>query len=141
MDNPEKEVADVIRVVAGATTPDSQIDAIEKYFTRDASFLHPLCFVAPGQDSRSRIILIYLFYRALIPRTNFEIQSVAWDRQAGRVFIALIQKPQIRGLSWLWVPDIPMRIHCTLRAGRGGKYLIEAQEDLIQPRVCLPIST
>lgn len=134
MDKPPAQIARAIDLCAGAATADSQITAFEHYFTPSASFLHPLCYVPSGPDSRRRIIGIYLFYRGLIPHTSFEIQHVAFDKQTNHIYVGLIQRPEIWGLRAIWVPEVPMHIHFHLREV-GGRYYIDAQEDLVQARV------
>lgn len=60
MDNPLKEIVVAITACAGAANADAQVDAFNHYFTADASFLHPLCYVPPRPDSLQRVIGIYL---------------------------------------------------------------------------------
>jgi hypothetical protein len=151
MDNPVKDIAAAIDACAAAPTADSQIDALLKYFTPNASFLHPACYVPPGLDSRKRVIGIFLFYRAMIPRTHFDIKYVAFDEKTrgeeGHLFVELVQTPTLRFVTFLtgWRPSVPMHIHfhvvkSTINdngpGGSEGKWLIDAQEDAIQPMVC-----
>lgn len=135
MNDPVSEIETAINHCAAATSADAQILAFSRYFLPDASFLHPFCYVGHGPDSRFRIVQVYMFYRAVIPRTSFQIQSVAFDARNLHLYVRLIQRPEIWGLSRFVVPDLPMLIHFTLREVEG-KYLIAEQEDNIQPRVC-----
>lgn len=134
MDDPTTEIPTAINRCAGALSPDAQITAFEHYFTPDSSFLHPLCYVPSGHDSRRRIIGIYLFYRGIIPKTSFEIQHVALDERTLHLYVGLIQRPEVLLMRTFFVPAVPMHIHFHLRKV-GGKYYIDSQEDLIQARV------
>lgn len=134
MDNPTAEIATAINRCAGADTADNQITAFEHYFTTDSSFLHPLCYVPSGHDSRKRIIGIYLFYRGVVPNTSFEIQTTALDPKTLHLYVDLIQRPEVRIWRLFQVPTVPMHIHFQLRKV-GDKYYIKSQEDLIQMRV------
>ena len=96
MENPLKEISTAINLCAGAASADEQIDAFQHYFTKDASFLHPLCYVPPGPDSRKRVIGIYLFYRSVAWKTSFEVQAVAMDEKTLHLYVDLIQRPYIR---------------------------------------------
>lgn len=134
MDDPVREIGPVINLCAGAKTADLQITAFERFFTTDSSFLHPLCYVPSGNDSRKRVIGIYLFYRAVVPKTSFEVQTTALDPNTLHLYVDLIQRPEIRIWRIFNVPDVPMHIHFQLRKV-GDKYYIKSQEDLIQMRV------
>lgn len=98
-------------------------------------------------DSRSRIIGIYLFYRGAVPITSFEVNNVAFDEkfpgEKGHVFVELVQRPYLRGISWLfggWTPAVEMHINFDVvkqSTEQDGKWLIVKQEDVIQPMVRL----
>ena len=60
MDDPLHGIPTAIAACAGAADPDAQVSAFNRYFTTDASFLHPLCYVPSGEDSLRRVIGIYL---------------------------------------------------------------------------------
>ncbi|MCJ1300872.1 hypothetical protein MMC08_003671 [Hypocenomyce scalaris] len=61
MEDPIRDIETAINLCAGAESADQQINAFEHYFTTDASFLHPMCYVPPGPDSRKRVIGIFLY--------------------------------------------------------------------------------
>lgn len=50
MENPRKEITGVVEGLCSAKNADSQRDVLQRYFTNDASFDHPLCAVSsyPG---------------------------------------------------------------------------------------------
>lgn len=105
MEHPLKEISTAINRCAGAESADKQIDAFQHYFTKDASFLHPLCYVPSGYDSRRRVIGIYLFYRAVCWKTSFEVQTTALDDKTLHLYVDLIQRPHIRFVPF--VPAVP----------------------------------
>jgi len=112
MENPLEEISTAINLCAGAVSADAQIVAFQHYFTKDASFLHPLCFVPPGTDSRRRVIGIYLFYRSVCPKTSFEVQTTALDEKTLHLYVDLIQRPHIR-----FVPFVPAVPYASLPCG------------------------
>lgn len=58
MQDPTREIAGIVTILA--TSPlDVQKATIEKYFTPDAGFSHPICAVKRGPDSRQNVIGIY----------------------------------------------------------------------------------
>lgn len=148
MDNPVKEISLAINLCAGASSADRQVSAFHKYFTPDASFLHPLCYVPARPDSRKRVIGIYLFYRAMVPETHFNVKHVAFDERIpgaeGHLFVELVQTPSLRLVSYLtgWRPNVPMHINFQVVKSNANeddktktKWLISAQEDAVQPLV------
>ena len=94
------------------------------------------------------MIGIFLFYRAVVPQTYFDIEYVAFDERTpgveGHLFVELFQTPSFRVITWLtgWKPRIPMHIHFHLTKSNLNeedktkrKWLIDSQEDVIQPLV------
>ena len=129
-----------------ASSADDQVDAFHKYFSPDASFIHPLCYVPSRPSSRKRVIGIYLFYRAVIPETHFDVKYVAIDEKIpgveGHLFVNPIQTPSLRIITPLtgWKPSVLMHINFHLIKSNANechkaktKWLIDAQEDAVQP--------
>ena len=135
MNDPPGEVEQAINAIAAAPDPDSQVKAIKHYFTEDASFVYPICYVPSAPNSISLIIAIYIFYRIAIPITAFTVTSIGWDESNGKLFVDLIQYPWMRGTTWLtgWRPAVEMHVHLWLRKGEDDKWRISKQEDTIQP--------
>ena len=61
MDDPKLELASVVKKLTTSSTPLAQRAAVLRYFHPDAGFLHPLCVVPPGPESRERILSIYQY--------------------------------------------------------------------------------
>lgn len=78
------EIAGVIKKLTTGT-PDEQKATLNTYFTSDASFVHPFCWVPPFPkgtiplardiDSLWAILGIYRWYRILSPHIDIEIDS------------------------------------------------------------------
>jgi hypothetical protein len=129
MDNPVAEIPDVINLCAGADSADNQVTVFHRVFTRDASFLHPLCYVPLRPDPLKRVIGIFLLYRAVIPHAKFDIQAVSFDERSEMLFVHLLWSPWIRLVSLVtlgWRPAVPMHIIFHLRKMKD-KWCIDAQ--------------
>ena len=93
MENPEKEIAFVVQQLT-AESPDIQKAAFEKYIAPNVSFLHPVCAVASGPNSREELLGIYQYmvfsfiksctrltgrgrwYRILSPQIDIAVGSI-----------------------------------------------------------------
>ena len=75
MENPVKEIGSVVRTLCQGT-PSAQHQALETYFTQDASFTHPFCRTGSFNGSRNVISYIYRWYKILSPRIEISIDSV-----------------------------------------------------------------
>lgn len=58
MENPRKEITGVVKGLCSAKDAGQQRDVIQRYFTPDASFDHPLCAVQSYPGVRIRVALI-----------------------------------------------------------------------------------
>ena len=75
MDNPEFEIEQAVSLIATASSPDVQKKAIEKFFTSDAGFRHPICHVDPQPGSRQQLMGIYQWYRVMSPKILFKVNQ------------------------------------------------------------------
>lgn len=81
-----KDIRHVLRALTQGS-PSEQHDAVTRYFTPSASFIHPFCRVPSFSDipvpfsgglslnSRTLILAIYKWYKILSPRIDVEIES------------------------------------------------------------------
>lgn len=75
MDDPMQDIADVVhRLTQG--TPKQQEEAINEYFTTDASFTHPFCRTGSFEGSRWLIHAIFRWYKVLSPKIDLTVNSV-----------------------------------------------------------------
>lgn len=72
MEDPTAEVSNVIyKLTAGS--PRLQQQTLEKYFTPNASFLHPFCAV---HNSRSQILSIFKWYKVMSPEIKIKVNGI-----------------------------------------------------------------
>ncbi|KAI0509350.1 hypothetical protein F5B22DRAFT_617821 [Xylaria bambusicola] len=105
MENPEAEIAGVIRSLTQGTRKEQQ-KVLDDYFLPDAFFVHPFCRVPSfGSkqvrvpltnfqltiNSRLLILLIYQWYRILSPRILLEVDSVAHDKKTNSLYATIRQ--------------------------------------------------
>ncbi|KAF1809434.1 hypothetical protein P152DRAFT_476563 [Eremomyces bilateralis CBS 781.70] len=129
MDDPVTEIPGVIHALT-QSRPSVQRETIEKYFTQDATFIHPFCRTPRLQDSRWIILAIYRWYKVLSPRIDLSIQSVGYDAPNLRLYVTVHQ------IFRLWfVPfyKAPVTLVTVLDLAKvEKKYRIQQQEDLYQ---------
>lgn len=78
MDDPIQDVADVVhRLTQGS--PKQQEEAINEYFTTDASFTHPFCRTGSFEGSRWLIHAIFRWYKVMSPKIDLAVNSVGKD--------------------------------------------------------------
>ncbi|KAF8881598.1 hypothetical protein BD779DRAFT_1545686 [Infundibulicybe gibba] len=68
MQNPGRDIEGVVRLLTSAAT-------VNKYFTANAGFRHPLCSVTPGPLSRESVLGIYQWYRVMSPKVDLKVES------------------------------------------------------------------
>lgn len=71
----EQDIPKVIHLLT-QTPPHAQHDAVEKYFTPNASFTHPFCRTGKFSNSRLLILAIYRWYKIMSPRIDLRVNSV-----------------------------------------------------------------
>ncbi|KAH7106071.1 hypothetical protein BKA62DRAFT_688779 [Auriculariales sp. MPI-PUGE-AT-0066] len=154
MENPLIEIDDVVRACVGLdATPDSQVVAIERYFTRDAAFNHPLCKVGAAPGSREAILKIYQWYRILSPKLLITVNDRTWVEQSTEAFmdaqpssptlpVAMVQRGTMflditQTFHLFFSPFSPRPAHLvtklTLVKEGGALWFIDKQEDFYQP--------
>ncbi|KAI8939015.1 hypothetical protein NX059_004858 [Plenodomus lindquistii] len=154
MDDPVAEIPHVIHLLT-QSPPSIQRDAIEKYFTPNASFTHP--FVRTGSWSHSRVLIqcIYRWYKIMSPRVEITVQSVAYDPKAQKLYIQIFQIFRIWVIPFYYAPVSLTTVldltyipnsnsnsnpnpnpnpnpQSTASSSSKGKYYITSQNDLYQ---------
>jgi len=61
MQDPAREITSVISNITSSNTPDIQQATVTKYFTEDAGFHNPFCFIKPGPLSREDVLGVYQY--------------------------------------------------------------------------------
>ncbi|KAI8633337.1 hypothetical protein F5Y19DRAFT_471609 [Xylariaceae sp. FL1651] len=105
MENPEKQIPDVIRLLTQGTR-EEQKKALNDYFLPNAYFVHPFCRVPSFEpktfqvpftnrtwtiNSRWLVLLIYQWYRILSPKILLEVDSTAFDRRTNSLYATIRQ--------------------------------------------------
>ncbi|GAB7328740.1 hypothetical protein MBLNU13_g00649t2 [Cladosporium sp. NU13] len=131
MDNPTEEITGVVHKLCQGS-PAEQTEAINAYFTPNASFTHPFCRTGSFEGSRNLIHAIYKWYKLLSPKIELKVNSVAYDSANMILYLNITQ------LFSLWfVPfhhanvTLTTELHLT-RPPNSQRYYITAQNDLYQ---------
>lgn len=69
------EIPTVIRLLT-QSPPSLQKKAINRFFTRNAAFVHPFCRVPSYEGSRWLVTKIFQWYKIMSPGTEIEVHSV-----------------------------------------------------------------
>ncbi|EJU04617.1 hypothetical protein DACRYDRAFT_104501 [Dacryopinax primogenitus] len=131
MEDPAKELPEVVMLFTMASTPEVQQAAINKYFSKDASFNHPLCKIEHGTESREGILAVYQWYRILSPKISVHVDNCHWDPKSGKAFVAVTQTFHLWFSPWPGKPA-KLLVRLTLQ-DQNGKYYIVRQEDFYEP--------
>ncbi|KAA1470892.1 hypothetical protein DENSPDRAFT_836817 [Dentipellis sp. KUC8613] len=131
MEKPAQEIDAVVHMLTCAANPDIQKAAIQRFYTSDAGFRHPLCYIPPAHNSREDILGVYQWYRIMSPHIELVIHDVVYAPEHKRLFLDVTQKFHIR---WNPFPPAPANlfVHLTLRE-ENGLFYIAFQEDLYRP--------
>ncbi|KAL5521972.1 hypothetical protein ACEPAF_1828 [Sanghuangporus sanghuang] len=137
MNDPRNEIVSVVKSFCLAKSVSEQRAAINRYFTPDAGFLHPLCSVHPGPGSRDEIAGIYEWYRDMSPDISLEVESFVYDESQATAYLNVVQSFHIF-LSPFSARPARLLVKVTLRKNdEDGKYYITQQEDYYQPEEIL----
>ncbi|TCD66069.1 hypothetical protein EIP91_001878 [Steccherinum ochraceum] len=134
MEHPEEEIADVVKTLTCAESPEAQKAAVEKYYAVDAAFRHPLSTVVPGPNSRSAILGVYQWYRVLSPTIQLNVDSITYNSSRAELFLEVTQSFHIR-----WSPFSPaparLLVHLVLSPSIDDPklWVISLQEDFYHP--------
>lgn len=85
MENPVKEAEGVIKSLV-QSSPAAQKEAVQRYFTPDAYFIHPFCRTGCFENSRYLIEAIYRWYKIMSPTIDIQINSVGMFKARSRGF-------------------------------------------------------
>ena len=77
MDDPLHNCVPIIHTLTQGS-PREQEQAINTYFTPNASFTHPFCRTGSFEGSRLLIHGIYRWYKIMSPKIECHVNSVGW---------------------------------------------------------------
>ncbi|KAG7452038.1 uncharacterized protein BT62DRAFT_881857 [Guyanagaster necrorhizus] len=131
MEHPADEISSVVSLITTAVAPEIQQDGIQRYFTPDAGFRHPLCAVRPGPGSRERILGLYQWYRVMSPKIDLDVKSIVYDKPQGILILDVVQSFHIRLSPFKPAPS-RLVVRLTLKEV-DRLYYIAFQEDFYHP--------
>ncbi|KAH9819224.1 hypothetical protein DFH28DRAFT_68411 [Melampsora americana] len=131
MDDPVKEIRDVVR---GLTEPDAATEIaknIEKFFTKDAIIQHPVVELARGPNSRDHLIGLYKIFRMFTIDQKILFHSVMFNEDLTSCAIDLTEHFHLRNIPLVSSRDMKGRLLIILdiKKGDDGKYRISRQFD------------
>ncbi|KAK8227175.1 hypothetical protein HDK77DRAFT_484304 [Phyllosticta capitalensis] len=103
MENPEQEISQVVRSLT-QSPPSVQRETIDKYFTRNATLVHPFCRTGKFRNSRLLIHGLYRCYKIMSPRVDISINSVAFDKQNLILYVHVSQIFRIWFIPFHYAP-------------------------------------
>ncbi|KAF9882658.1 hypothetical protein FE257_005667 [Aspergillus nanangensis] len=90
MENPPKEIEDVIRLLT-QSPPDVQATTIDQYFHEDAIFVHPLCRTWSEPGGLWAMKKIYEWYKVMSPEIQLDVHSIAYDADNLKLYVTISQ--------------------------------------------------
>jgi len=132
MENPQEDIATIVKLMTVAETPEIQRATIEKYFAPDAGFNHPLCQVKRGHNSRNKILGIYQWYRNMSPKLELEVEDVAYNQISQKLYLNVSQKFHIFASPFCAVPARLLVQLTLVKDESSGLHLIVQQDDFYQ---------
>ncbi|KAH6902589.1 hypothetical protein BKA70DRAFT_1567719 [Coprinopsis sp. MPI-PUGE-AT-0042] len=127
MEEPRIDIRRVILELTTTSLPEVQAQAVERYMTRDVSFLHPVCWVRSGPNSRDTLLKVYQWYRILSPKVEVNINNIVYDSQRETLYLDLTQSFK---LFFIPFSPAPARLLTWLQLRKiDNLYYISEQED------------
>ncbi|PLN75689.1 hypothetical protein BDW42DRAFT_197632 [Aspergillus taichungensis] len=140
MENPVRDITNVIRQLTQGP-PEIQSWAIDRYFTSDATFVHPFCRVWGKAGGRDGIKIIFQWYKIMSPEISLDVNSIAYDKEHLRLYVNISQVFSIWLVPFYRAPvTLTTVLDLTRDPGDGRplpdanaqRYYIAKQEDLYQ---------
>ncbi|KAJ5593812.1 uncharacterized protein N7459_000020 [Penicillium hispanicum] len=137
---PVVEIPTVIRLLT-QSSPSLQQKTLERFFTRNAAFVHPFCRVPGFDGSRWYVTKIFQWYKIMSPRIHMEIHSIAMDEDhlklyvhMSQIFTIWIVPFHVSPVTLTTVLDLTTDSTQSDASTNGDKtmYYIAKQEDLYQ---------
>ena len=89
MNNPELELRSLILTLTENDDAVTHKAAVDRYFTHDAEFVHPLCTVTSGVNSREQLKNVYAVYKFFTRDIQIDIQQITVDSSCTRAVIEM----------------------------------------------------
>ncbi|OGE49491.1 hypothetical protein PENARI_c021G11726 [Penicillium arizonense] len=140
MENPVAEIPTVIRLLT-QSPPSVQETVLGRFYTNNASFVHPFCRVPSFQGSRWWVAKIFQWYKIMSPRIELEVHSIAFDEEKLKLYVNMSQifsiwlvPFHVAPVSLTTVLDLTFESPTSDATTNGDHrlYYITQQEDLYQ---------
>lgn len=89
MNNPKLELRGILFALTENDDPVKHKATVDRYFTSDCSFIHPLCTLPAGPNSREQLKNIYAVYKYFTRDIHIKIQKITVDSNCTRAVIEL----------------------------------------------------
>lgn len=89
MNNPELELRQIILDLTENDDAAKHKATVDRYFTEDAEFIHPLCTLSSGPGSRESLKSIYAVYKFFTRDIEIDIQKITVDSNCSRAVIEM----------------------------------------------------
>lgn len=106
MNNPELELKPIIYALTENNDAKKQKATVDKYFSSDCSFVHPLCTLDSGPNSREQLKGIYAVYKYFTRDIHIDIQKITIDSNCTRAVVELEESLSASFLPLLRVKNL-----------------------------------
>lgn len=106
MNNPELELRQIILDLTESDDAVKHKATVDKYFTTDAEFIHPLCNLYGGPNSRESLKNIYAVYKFFTRDVQIDIQKITVDSNCTRAVIEMEESLSAKFLPILRVKHL-----------------------------------
>ncbi|EKM51096.1 uncharacterized protein PHACADRAFT_177788 [Phanerochaete carnosa HHB-10118-sp] len=127
MQDPQKEIPDVVNLITAAVNPEIQEAAVLRYYAPDAAFRHPLCRVWRRPGSRSAVIGILQWYRIMSPVLKIDVRSCMYNAEKHEAYIEVVQVFHIRYSPLAGYPS-RLIVHLKLKPSVDDPSLLQIAE-------------
>ncbi|PLW22577.1 hypothetical protein PCANC_04502 [Puccinia coronata f. sp. avenae] len=127
MDDPVKELPEVVRKITEPYAATEIVRNVNKYFTDDAYLLYPMINQPHTKNGKTSLMGIYKLFRVLTINNQIEFHAVMFSEDRLHATIELTETLQGRFIP-IWV-KLRFISRVDLRKESDGKYRICKQED------------
>ncbi|KAG6902701.1 hypothetical protein C0995_012841 [Termitomyces sp. Mi166 len=131
MQNPKREIEDVISQLITTKNPKEQKKAITRYFAENASFQSPVYKIPPHQQSREDALGVYQWLRMISPATYFKATNIVFDEASE---ILMVEGNITFHFLFSLTQPKPAKVLIHMKLKKNNKeYVITSQEFFYHP--------
>ncbi|KAH9942800.1 hypothetical protein B0H21DRAFT_823926 [Amylocystis lapponica] len=101
MEDPVREIDQVVLLITAAVNPEIQNAAVARYYAPDAAFRHPSAPSTPA-PAPAAVLAVLHWYRVLSPHIAISVRRVTYNPDTRELFLDILQTFHIR-----WSPLQP----------------------------------